>query len=489
MRILLAACIALLVSETRCSAKGESGDEAALGCAVGEVTESTAVLWARCSHAARLVVRLRREGEEREKTERVPVAAARDFTGRVQLKDLQASTTYRYEADCADGRSHSLGSAGEGSFTTAPADDVAQPVRFAWSGDLGGQNVCRDAQFGYDIFDRVREQKPAFFIALGDMIYADDPCKAVGRYGNAQLPNLPVAATRTEEFWAVWRYNRGDEAFRRFLAAVPIFPVWDDHEILNDAGPHRDTLPVARGRHLLPIALQAFLDYQPLLPPPSAPKQLYRRRRWGRHLELFLLDLRQYRDLNSRADDGRQPKTMLGDRQRQWLLDALRQSTATWKVVISSVPISIPTSDDERGGHDGWTSFGGRTGFKRELLDVLRALERQGTRNLVWLTTDVHFAAAFSYVPFADNPSFEFHEFVSGPLNAGMFPKQEYDDTFGAKRLFLYGPPKPAEIPSFTEAKEWFNFGVVDADAEGALTVRIVNDKGAAVAEQRLMPQ
>ena len=68
----------------------------------------------------------------------------------------------------------------------------------------------------------------------------------------------------------------------------------------------------------------------------SAPL-LYRSLRWGRHLELFVLDTRSYRDPNSALDSQQQPKTMLGSEQLAWLKDGLASSSATWKVIVSSV--------------------------------------------------------------------------------------------------------------------------------------------------------
>ena len=52
--------------------------------------------------------------------------------------------------------------------------------------------------------------------------------------------------------------------------------------------------------------------------------------------------------------------------QLQWLKDSLTESTALWKIIVTSVPLSIPTgaSDDER---DGWANFEGTTGYEIEV--------------------------------------------------------------------------------------------------------------------------
>lgn len=437
-----------------------------------EVTPGAATIWARCDRPTKLHAALSAGGGETQWLS-TGVDAARDFTGRLTFGDLAPATRYEYRVWCANERpSDPQASGGEsGTLLTPPAAGDPRPVRFVWGGDLGGQNACRDAAEGYVVLDRVREQKPDFFIGLGDMVYADGACKKRGRYGNEQIAGPPPAVT-VEGYWDQWRYNRDDPALRRLLAAVPYYAVWDDHEISTDAGPLHDVSSRAPDRHLLPIAARAFLDFQPL---PEPPARLYRTLRWGKHLEIFFLDTRSYRDANSAPDDPRRPKTMLGAEQRAWLLDGLERSDATWKVVVCSVPISVPTSNEQR-GRDGWANDDGEQGFENELRSILTALREHRTRNLVFLTTDVHFATAFRYAPFGKDAGVVFYELISGPLNAGVFARRDLDTTFRPERLFYHGPEK--EIADFAEAKTWFNFGVVEVDAQGAMKVWYADANG-----------
>jgi len=450
------------------------------GTVVGEVSSTTAVVWGRCAGPATLHVRL--DGDPR--PHGVAVAADTDFTGKLALTGLPAATARTYEAWCggeAD-REPAAGLALRGAFRTAPDPDSPAAVRFAWSGDVGGQNVCRDRERGYPIFDRLAERRLDFFIGLGDMIYADDVCKAVGLFGNAQIPG-PPAAFALDTFRAHWQYNRADAASQRLLSQVAYYAVWDDHEIRNDSGPHDDSSDRAPNGHLLPTALRAFLDYQPLIPPASAPTRLYRSMRWGRHLELFLLDTRQYRDAAATPDTPASRKTMLGREQLAWLEDALARSNATWKVIVASVPLSIPTSPRV---HDGFANGGGAGGYEREAESIFAMLRRRGIRDSVWITTDVHFATGFVYHPFDDDPGWTAYEFTSGPLNSGIFPTQALDPTLHPQRLFYYAPPDADTIGSFDDAVGWFNFGEIEVSAEGALTVSILNGRGATVFQQRL---
>jgi alkaline phosphatase D len=446
------------------------------GVLVGDVTARSAVLWARADGSAELNVRL--SGGRHGPIERVRVRAADDFTGQVKLERLHPGTEYRYRVWFATrgGR----GEAVQGSFRTAPEANAAAPVELVFGGDVAGQNVCRDAREGFPILDTIRAREPDVFVGLGDMIYADNACDGTGRYGNAQIGGLPVAVDLAG-FWAHWKYSRDDSASQRLLRSTSYVGVWDDHEVVNDFGPLTDApmTPPYSGVHLLPLGLEAFLDYTPVSSArDETPKRLYRALRWGRHLELFVLDTRQYRDANSSPDSAARPKTMLGREQLTWLKERLASSNATWKVVVSSVPMSIPTGFPATNGRDGWANFDQQTGFEHELLDLLRLMAERRIDNTVWITTDVHFAEVFRYRPFPDLPSFAVHELATGPLNAGIFPNRDFDQTLNPERLFFLGPASAEAVTTWDEAKRWFNFGVLEVAADGELTAGIVDTSG-----------
>lgn len=460
------------------------------GVVVGDVTASSAVLWARADREATLNVVL--SGGRHRRIASGAAQAADDYTARIRLEGLAPGTTYGYRAWFslgAPGVSH--GPAVEGSFRTAPSRGSPVPLKLAFGGDLAGQNVCRDAAEGFPILETVRERRPDVFVGLGDMIYADNACAAVGLYGNAQVAGDFGPAADLPTFWAHWRYGRADASLQRLLEITDYVGVWDDHEVVNDFGPLTDTrttAPYTPGVHLMPLGLQAFLDYTPITAAENAPSRLYRSLRWGRNVEVFLLDTRQYRDANFAEDSDAHPKTMLGAEQLAWLKQGLAASDAKWKVIVSSVPMSIPTGFPPANGRDGWANFDQNTGYERELLDILGFMRSHGVRNSVWITTDVHFAEAFRYVPFADDPSFAVYELVTGPMNSGIFPTTDFDPTLNPERLALFAPPSAAAVASWEQAKGWFNFGELDVSSDGALTMRIVNTAGATEFERTLSP-
>lgn len=517
--LLLPVCLGV-VFDAQVSAHAEDGpgqsntavQRVSHGVASGDITSTSAVIWARASGESVMLVRVRldntKDGEliQRE----LPVSAADDFTGRIIIDGLIPDTGYRYTV------SFSQGPEEEGRFRTAPKSTQAKAIRFAWSGDLGG-GVCRDRQDGYPIFAAINRERLDFFLALGDMIYADFSCAATGFYGNPQIPGDFSPANGLSDYWAHWRYNREDAGYREMLARMPYYAIWDDHEVSNDFGP----LHVAPGpmkesaeKPLIALGLAAFLDYNPIAEHPDTPKRLYRSFRWGQHLELIILDTRQYRDANFAPDDPKTPKSMLGREQVTWLKDTVLRSDATWKVIVSSVPMSVPTGVspqipteefaafdkvtglskllpqlNKSGGLDGWANYEQGVGFEQELIELLRFMRQHEVNNNIWLTTDVHFAAAFRYTPFADAPKFQPREFITGPLSALLFPNPLFDTTLGTEQLFFYGAAKFTDIRSYEAAKPWFNYGTVEVDEDGNLTVQIHKIDGAVVYQETLRPQ
>lgn len=461
----LAVTLAIAVVQTACApgvrrrAVEDGAPTVTHGPMAGEVAAGQAVLWARCDRSTTLSADV--DGRT---VGRVAAERAHDLVGRLVVDGLRPGTTHRYAVRCGDGP------AAGGTFRTAPGAEDAVPVRFAWAGDVGGQNVCRDRVLGYPGFAAVAAYEPDFLIGLGDLIYADDPCLAIGRLGNAQVPG-PPRASDLAGYRRHWRYLRDEAAQRALLARTAYYAVWDDHEVGDDFGPVDDPTRDDAGRRLLRDGRTAFVEWNPFAAADAT--RLWRRARWGRHVEVFLLDTRSERDRNAVADDAARPKTLLGAAQRAWLVDGIASSTATWKVVASSVPLAVPTGGVVR---DGWADGGGPTGFEREATALLRELARRRVRGLLWIAADVHFATAFRHRPFDDEPAFTVHEVVSGPLNAGIYPRDDVDPTLRPERLLFHGPPTPPR--DLATALGWFNFGLVRVDAAGGLAVEVIDATG-----------
>ncbi len=485
--VLVASVAFVFVALVASAALAAEPASAPQGLAFVDVGDKSAVVWSRADGAGEMQVEARRLSGAAEPAlaASVGVGPETDFSGHVVLTGLAPAT--EYEVSVRHVTPAGVASSARGRLRTAPKRSDAAAVKLAFGGDVGGQNVCRDASTGYRIFRTLQEQKPDLFVGLGDMIYADNPCKAEGRYGNAQLAGPIAPAADVEGFRSRWRYNRADPHWQALAATTPYVPVWDDHEVVNDFGPQHDTPAERPDVHLLRPGLQAFLEYNPI----AREQELHRALRWGRHLELLVLDTRQHRDSNARPDDFAAPKTLLGASQRAWLASAFTISDATWTVVVSSVPISIPTGalPDPARGRDGWADFDQNTGFEGELRRVLIDALDAGVKNLVWITTDAHVAAVFRYRPFRESPGFSFHEVVSGPLNAMIGDTASFDPSFDPERLFFHAPEKIDAITSWEMAQGFLNFGTLAIDAQGVLTIGIVNARGETLYTQKLEPR
>ena len=413
-----------------------------------------------------------------------PRKAGRDGSNatRFALSDVAPGTRYTLYYGPAD--APALGVRAD--ILTPRASTDATPITLQFGGDLGGQNACRDARRGYAVLDAAAARPADAFIALGDMIYADGTCGVDGPFGNAQIPGPTEALAGAGAFAARWRYNLADPAFRRLRHSRLYLATWDDHEIVNDFGPQTAREPDNPGRDLLAAGRDAFIDHAPLPRAPDDPGRIYRKVRFGAHAEVFLLDTRQYRDRNDLNDTGVLPKSLLGAAQRRWLIEGVTASTATWKFIASSVPISIPTGWPPEAGRDGWASGDGDDGFERELYAIFEALGQASVRNLVWLTADVHFATGFALQPLPERPDFVAHEWVVGPLSAGLYPTDAVDPTFRPQRRYLHAPDSPPQ--TLHDALRFYNFGELRIAASGTLTLSVVNGHGDTVAQQRLTP-
>lgn len=465
------------------------------GVAVGDARPEGAVFWTRVSPALDLSaegVALRLEIEPGEIAREIDLGSlAIDRTVTLEVDGLEPDTAYRYRfvlvGDTAS--ESSTRSAVEGVFRTPPTADTARAVTFVVGGDVGGQAFCRHRDRGYAVFRAALAagadgSPPDFFVANGDMIYADGVCPAEGPGG---FPNLPgdfpsivdvdwTGDEVLETFLAHWRYNRADPHSRAFFAAVPVYVQWDDHEVINDFGAPWARWPVTPERsgyaRMVELGRDALFAWNPITEHPDEPRRLYRSFRWGAHVELFLLDARSYRSRNDLADEPGAGKTLLGEAQRRWLLDGLVRSDATWKIVSSDVPLSIPTGwPAERYGRDAFATGDGdgfetRTGAERELRAILETLDRENVRNVVVVATDIHFAAFLRYRIDLDGDGdpLLLHELLSGPMNAGAATPRAPDPTFRPDVLFMGG--------------QFFNFARVRVDADGRLAAEIRDENG-----------
>jgi len=276
----------------------------------------------------------------------------RDFTAIFALSALAPAT--RYEIIVED-RAHSEAaptSTITGGFFTAPDAKADASTTFCVMSCQ--QYEDRDRPDGFAIYPAMLALKPDFFVNTGDALYYD---------------HGPVHALTLELARYHWARMYSFPTLRDFHRSVGSFFMKDDHDTLTD-----DSHPGARtGDFTFADGLRTFREQTAPSEPP------YRTVRWGRHLEVWLLEGRDYR--STREQDRTQTPTILGVEQITWLERSLAASNATFRLVITPTPMVGP---DRAAKDDNYSN----TGYVVEGTRVRELLARY--KNLTVITGDRH---------------------------------------------------------------------------------------------------
>lgn len=340
------------------------------GDAVGPTGPDSVIVWTRASAVADVSVLygLLPDLSDAVETPPVRVAALTDFVAKQAIAALLADNVYYYQTRIADplnAANFVLGPVCR--FRTPPDAEARRVVRFALSGDV---DIT-----GNDLCPAILQTNPEFFVSLGDMPYAD-------------------GSDIVQHFWNKHKETRADPVLQNFFRNVALVPTWDDHEVIDDWDDRLVGSFVQNG-------MAAFRTYMPIV----QQRDIYRSLRWGRDLEVFVLDCRSYRGNNDAPDVA--TKTMLGSAQKQWLLNGLSASTATFKVVCSSIPLRYANAGLGDTANDSWD------GYQRERESILRHVLDNRIPGVVWITADQHWAAAHQHPE-------GIREYVVGPLSKGV---------------------------------------------------------------------
>ncbi|MBI4580311.1 MAG: alkaline phosphatase D family protein [Planctomycetes bacterium] len=348
-----------LIVATWLSAARAAGPYQATGVKVGEVTDRSAIVWVRltekpernpgpaefpktlpgdamsvqslpgeCPGAAgqiRLRYGEREDLADAAATGWVKVAADDDYTHEFHLTNLKPATLYHYEALPRPADGAAQGQPLRGSFRTAPPPD--QPASVSFTVITGQAYRDLDDPAGFLIYDAMGRLKPNFFVPTGDTVYYDnDPpyatSPALARYHWHRMYSLPRLV--------------------RFHLAVPGLWEKDDHDtVFNDCWPGMQ--PAAAGSLTFAEGCRIFRQQVPMS------DQTYRTFRWGKLLQVWLVEGRDFRSPN-RLPDG-PDKTIWGEQQKKWLQDTLLASDAAWRVLVSPTPIVGPDRGNKADNH------------------------------------------------------------------------------------------------------------------------------------------
>ncbi len=247
----------------------------------------------------------------------------RDFTRRIRLAGLKPATTYELKVESRAGAGSPPGQTVPGGFRTAPPPD--EPARVVFTVSTGQAYPDQDAPGGgYRIYPQMLKLDPSFFVHTGDIVYYDRLAKTVGlaRWHWARMYSLP---TNVE--------------FHRQVAS---YFIKDDHDTwMNDCWPTMKTSFM--GEFTFEQGQQVFLEQVGMA------GRTYRTYRWGKDLQIWLVEGRDYRSPNPMPDGP--DKTIWGKEQKEWFKRTVWASDAAFRVLISPTPLVGPDRTNKHDNH------------------------------------------------------------------------------------------------------------------------------------------
>lgn len=325
---------------------------------VGAVTANSAQVWLRTNEAANVKVEYTSVVDQTTasfSTELVSGADS-DFTLRVPLEQLTPSTIYDVKV-WVNGREQTQ----QGEFKTFPAETVAAPLKMVILTDFtyGDSPAGSSAQAAHGTFKSADAEHPDLVFIGGDFDHRDPKL-------------LPDKRQMFKDLYADDLHSPVFEFAQHILHRYPLVHQWDDHDY---GGDNSDRTAVWRE-----TARRVFEEFFPAYP--TGKYGIYQSFHYGKDVEVFVLDGRSQRDPNQAPDTP--SKSMLDgehhpDGQVQWLLDGLKNSTATWKLIMTPSAMN-----DTLLKGDSWARFS----YERDML--LNFIRDNKLGGVIFIAGDLH---------------------------------------------------------------------------------------------------
>ncbi len=400
----------------------------------------------------------------------IQTSAAKDHTVKARVGGLRPDERYFYRFE-TDGRESPVGR-----FQTALPPDSNRPVKLAFFS-------CQNFPHGYfNAHDLMADEDLDFVVNLGDYIYseayhsrADGTGVRDDRIGR-EREEIIREAISLSDYRRKYPLYRSDKGLRDMHAAFPLVSTWDDHELQNNYAGAEDDGGLPRGERYRQrrrvAAYRAFFEHMPHFTAPGGRNRLYRTLRFGKHVDLVMLDERQYRDDQPCGDavappcaEYPQARTLLGTPQKAFLKRSLERSAATWKLIGNEVAmVPVKTGPNTFFTFDFWHGYPGE---RREVLEHIRA---KGIDDVVFLTGDIHTFAAGD-VELTENGEKVATEIVGGSITSASLG--ETDIPLGGGTVLKGNDANPNTPKAVTDALKSLNPWVdyVDFDHHGYVVV------------------
>jgi len=303
---------------------------------------------------------------------RFTTTAATDHTVKIDVAGLAPLTDYYY-------RFNALGvNSPVGRMRTAPANgSTPSSVRF-------GLVSCSNYEAGYFTAYRhlAAREDLDFILHVGDYIYEYE----AGAYGPPGFAGVARVHDPSTEIFSLSDYRRrhaiykADVDLRALHARYPFITVWDDHETANNSwrdGAENHNNGEGAWSDRKAAGIRAYFEWMPIRPLAATGsfgevRPIYRRFTFGNLADLFMIDLRQYRDEQVASPQNLPAindanRTLLGSQQSTWLTQNISTSTAQWRLFGNSVQIApiiiIPSFITDPQVQGALTAFFGVTDF------------------------------------------------------------------------------------------------------------------------------
>jgi alkaline phosphatase D len=257
-------------------------------------------------------------------TEWADVGEPTDFSHQFPLTGLRPATTYYYAAETTGPGGLPRHGDSHGKFKTAPEPTAATDLLFCVMTCQAYHD--RDHKDGHNIYPAMLALDPSFVVFTGDNVYYD-----------SEKPRAESVALARHHWQRMFSLPRQVELLRN----VASYWEKDDHDTVND-----DSWP---GWTLGDLTFeQGKAIYRQQVPMAEGSKG-YRTFRWGRDLQIWLTEGRDFRSPNTMPDGPE--KSIWGPEQKAWLKRTLKESDATWKLLISPTPLVGPDRNNKFDNH------------------------------------------------------------------------------------------------------------------------------------------
>jgi len=337
---------------------------------------------------------------------RVPATIAEGGFVHVEVAGLAPDTRYRYcfvVVEVENGAPVDEARSPVARFRTSPAADALRVVTF------GGTSCVNAGYLPYRTLNRAAEADLDFFVMAGDTTYCD-------------------GARTLDEYREKWRRSFDSDGYRAILGSVGTYATWDDHEVDDDWDPERtapEQLATAKRAYLDHIAFRIQTDIDPL-----TDWRLWRSYRWGKTLEVFILDCRSERLPSTRFQANAQ---YISPAQMQWIKLGLRRSPCTFKLIVNTVPITnMPTGYPIE--KDRWE------GYETQRTEILGHIDGPPLLpGVLWLSGDFHFGCITTVERPGQRFSNQWEVFMGQGANMSNPIWEPLRDTASDQLVFLTG--------------------------------------------------